>query len=136
VTAILLVFLLGVDWRYLFFGPIMAAGAYVSGFKLRAHGQMNNLIGLTGRETTWQKRHRTNPEFAVPGLGFNADRILLNAEHMHNSYLHAALHAGLIGAFFFAATFVSLWVVIIRSRLIFGPAKSRARTDRFSSRPS
>ena len=130
VTAILLVFLLGVDWRYLFFGPIMAAGAYVSGFKLRAHGQMNNLIGLTGRETTWQKGIEQIQNSPFLGWGFNADRILLNAEHMHNSYLHAALHAGLIGAFFFAATFVSLWVVIIRSRLIF-----RAREIQGPDRP-
>jgi len=130
VTAILLVFLLGVDWRYLFFGPIMAAGAYVSGFKLRAHGQMNNLIGLTGRETTWQKGIEQIQNSPFLGWGFNADRILLNAEHMHNSYLHAALHAGLIGAFFFAATFVTLWVVIIRSRLIF-----RAREIQGPDRP-
>ena len=130
VTVVLLVFLLGVDWRYLFFGPIMAAGVYVAGFKLRARGQIGNLIGLTGRETTWQKGIVQIQNSPFLGWGFNADRILLNAEHMHNSYLHAALHAGLIGAFFFAAMFVGLWVVIIKSRLLL-----RARDVRGPDRP-
>jgi O-antigen ligase len=130
VTAVLLVFLLGVDWRYVFFGPIMAAGAYVSGFKMRAHGQMNSLIGLTGRETTWQKGLVQIQHSPFLGWGFNADRLLINSEHMHNSYLHAAIHAGLIGAFFFAATFVSLWVLIIKSRIIF-----RARDVQGPDRP-
>jgi O-antigen ligase len=119
VTAVLLVFLMGLDWRYLIVGPIMAAGAYISGFKLRARGQMDNLIGLTGRVTTWQRGIEQIQHSPFLGWGFNADRILLNAEHMHNSYLHAAIHTGIIGAFFFAATFVSLWIVIIRSRLLF-----------------
>jgi len=130
VTAVLLVFLLGVDWRYLIIGPIMAVGAYVSGFKLRARGQMGNLIGLTGRETTWQKGIEQIQHSPFLGWGFYADRILLNNEHMHNSYLHAALHTGLIGAFFFAATFVSLWVLIIKSRIIF-----RARDVQGPDRP-
>jgi O-antigen ligase len=118
VTAVLLVFLIGADWRYLFIGPIMAAGAYISGFKLRSHGQMDNLIGLTGRQYTWQKGIVQIQKSPFLGWGFNADRILLNAEHMHNSYLHAALHTGIIGALFFAATFVSLWVLIVKSRLL------------------
>jgi O-antigen ligase len=118
VTAVLLVFLLGVDWRYLFIGPVMAAGAYVSGFRLRARSQMDNLIDLTGRQYTWQRGIEQIRHSPFLGWGFNADRILLNSEHMHNSYLHAALHGGLIGAFFFAAAFISLWVVIIKSRLL------------------
>jgi O-antigen ligase len=118
VTAVLLVFLMGLDWRYLFIGPIMAAGAYVSGFKLRARGQMDNLIGLTGRETTWEKGIEQIRHSPFLGWGFNADRILLNAEHMHNSYLHAALHTGLLGALLFALTFISLWILILKSRII------------------
>jgi O-antigen ligase len=118
VTALLLVALLGLDWRYLFIGPLMAAGAWFSGFKLRARGQMDMLIDLTGRQYTWQKGLAQTLKSPFLGWGFNADRILLNAEHMHNSYLHAAIHGGALGAFFFAATFVSLWVIILRSRLL------------------
>jgi O-antigen ligase len=118
VIAVLLVFLLGVDWRYLFVGPFMAAGAYVSGFQLRARGQMGILVDLSGRQYTWQKGLALIQHSPFLGWGFNADRILINSEHMHNSYLHAALHSGVIGAFFFIATFVSLWVLIIKSRLL------------------
>ncbi len=118
VTALLLVALLGLDWRYLFIGPLMAAGAWFSGFKLRARGQMDMLIDLTGRQYTWQKGLAQTLKSPFLGWGFNADRILLNAEHMHNSYLHAAIHGGALGAFFFAATFVSLWAIILRSRLL------------------
>jgi len=122
VTALLLILLLGLDWRYLFIGPAMAAGAWFSGFKLRARGQMDRLVDLTGRQYTWQKGLDQTLKSPFLGWGFNADRILLNSEHMHNSYLHAAIHTGVLGVFFFAGTFVSLWVIIIRSRLL-----SRAR---------
>jgi O-antigen ligase len=118
VTAVLLIFLMGLDWRYLVIGPLMAAGAYVSGFKLRARGSMDSLIGLTGRETTWQKGIEQIRHSPFLGWGFNADRILLNAEHMHNSYLHAALHTGLLGALLFALTFISLWILILKSKII------------------
>lgn len=118
VTALLLVILLGLDWRYLFIGPLMAAGAWFSGFKLRARGHMGMLVDLTGRQYTWQKGLAQTLKSPFLGWGFNADRILLNSEHMHNSYLHAAIHGGFLGALFFAATFISLWVVIIRSRLL------------------
>ncbi len=130
VTAVLFVFLLGVDWRYLFIGPFMAAGAYVSGFKLRARGQVDSLFGLTGRETTWQKGLDQIGQSPFLGWGFNADRILLNSEHMHNSYLHAALHTGVLGALFFALTFLSLWAFILKTRLL-----QRARDFAAPDRP-
>ncbi|MDD8026457.1 MAG: O-antigen ligase family protein [Acidobacteriota bacterium] len=117
VTALLLILLLGLDWRYAFIGPLMAAGAYFSGFQMRAHGQMNRLVDLTGRQYTWQKGLDQILQSPFLGWGFNADRILLNAEHMHNSFLHAAIHTGVLGVFFFAATFISLWALVIRTRL-------------------
>jgi O-antigen ligase len=118
VTALLLVLLLGLDWRYIFVGPLMAAGAWFSGFKLRAHGRMDRLVDLSGRQYTWQKGLDQTFKSPFLGWGFNADRILLNSEHMHNSYLHAAIHTGLLGVVCFAGAFISLWVVIIRSRLL------------------
>jgi O-antigen ligase len=130
VTSLLLILLLGVDWRYAFIGPLMAAGAYFSGFQLRARGHVDMLVDLTGRQYTWQKGLAQILKSPFLGWGFNADRILLNAEHMHNSYLHAAIHGGALGALFFAATFVSLWVIILRShlllraRLVSGPDKA------------
>lgn len=130
VIVVLLVFLLGLDWRYLFIGPLLAVGAYVSGFQLRARGQMGILIDLSGRQVTWKKGLALIEQSPFLGWGFNADRIMINSEHMHNSYLHAALHGGAIGAFFFAAAFVSLWVLIIKSRLLW-----RARDVEGPDRP-
>ena len=129
-TGFLMVFLLGVDWRYIFVGPIAAAGVYLSGFKWRAAGQMGRLIGLTGREYTWQKGLVQIKASPFLGWGFNADRILLQSEHMHNSYLHAALHGGVFGLFFFAAALISLWILILRSKIIF-----RARRVQGPDRP-
>lgn len=119
VVSLLLVLLLGVDWRYLFIGPVAAAGVFVSGYQLRSGGKMNVLIGLTGREYTWQRGLEQILASPFLGWGFNADRILLRSEHMHNSYLHAAIHTGFIGVAFFTAAFVGLWILILRSRILF-----------------
>jgi O-antigen ligase len=52
------------------------------------------------------------------GWGFQADRIMMNSEHMHNSYLHAAIHTGVIGTAFFVAALASLWWMIFRTGLL------------------
>ncbi len=119
VVSVLLVFLLGIDWRYLFIGPVAAAGVFVSGFQWRSGGKMDALVGLTGREYTWQRGLDQILASPFLGWGFNSDRILLRSEHMHNSYLHAAIHTGFLGVIFFVAALAGLWFLILRSRLIF-----------------
>jgi O-antigen ligase len=119
VVSVLLVFLLGVDWRYLFVGPIAAVGVFISGFQWRSAGQMDKLVGLTGREYTWQKGLDQIAASPFLGWGFNSDRILLQSEHMHNSYLHAAIHTGIIGVLFFVAAIFGVWILVVRSRLLF-----------------
>ncbi len=78
---------------------------------------VDRLMSLTGREYTWQKGLEQLQQSPFLGWGFHADRLLLNSEHMHNSYLHAALHSGVIGAAFFAAGLVAVWLMILKEGL-------------------
>jgi len=128
VASVLFVLMRGVDWRFLFVGPAAAGIIFVSGIKWRVHGNLSRLILLSGREATWQRGLAQIKDSPFLGWGFHADRIMLQSEHMHNSYLHAVIQTGLVGALFFSAAFLSLWFVIVRSRL-FSRVKAMARTD-------
>lgn len=115
VVSILFVFLKGIDWRFLFIGPGAAYIIWLSGIKWRLHGQVEKIMDLTGREYTWQRGLEQIKQSPVFGWGFHADRLMLRSEHMHNSYLHAAIHSGLVGAVFFVAALIGIWALIIRS---------------------
>jgi len=118
VASVLYVILRGADWRYVFAGPIAAYTIWLSGFKWRAQGRLGLLLELSGREYTWQKGWAMVKQSPFFGWGFNADRILINSEHMHNSYLHTAIHGGAIGALFFIAGVVGVWVLVLRGGLV------------------
>jgi len=123
VAGVLFVFLRGIDWRYFILGPATAAAIFISGFRWRVHGNLGRLILLSGREATWQRGLAQIQNSPFLGWGFHADRIVLQSEHMHNSFLHAMIQTGLVGALVFLAAFLSVWFVIFRARLF-----SRART--------
>ena len=118
VAGVLLVFLRGLDPRYVITGPAVAYLIWLSGVKWRYYGKIENLMVLTNREYTWEKGLLQIKQSPFLGWGFHADRLLLNSEHMHNSYLHAMIHSGIIGAAFFLAAIVSVWVLIVRSGLL------------------
>jgi len=117
VVGSMYVVLRGMDWRYLFVGPVAAAAVFVSGFKWRSHGNFDFLMRLSGRETTWRKGWSLIEQSPFLGWGWHADRIMLNTEHIHNSYLHATVHAGFIGGVFFLGAFLALWFFILRTAL-------------------
>jgi O-antigen ligase len=117
VAGALFVFLRGIDWRLLFAGPLLAYVVWISGVQWRVHGRLDRLMSLTGREYTWQKGLAQLEQSPFLGWGFHADRLLLNSEHMHNSYLHAALHSGIVGAAFFAAGLAAVWLMILKAGL-------------------
>jgi len=52
---------------------------------------------MTGRTETWQQGMRILRDSPWVGLGFQADRIYLNLQHMHNAFLSAVLQSGVIG---------------------------------------
>ena len=127
ISGVLLVLILGIDLRFLVIGPAATYLVYLSGIKWRLHGHVEKLMFLTGREYTWRKGLAQIEHSPFLGWGFHADRLMLNSEHMHNSYLHSAIHSGIFGASLFLAAIIAVWVLILRSgllkriRLVTGP---------------
>jgi O-antigen ligase len=107
---------------------VAAYAIWTSGVTWRAKGALSSLVFLTGRETTWQKGLAKIGESPIFGWGFHADRLLLDAEHMHNSYLHAAIQAGVPGALAFAAGLFVLWLFLWKERVL-GRIRSAAAAD-------
>jgi O-antigen ligase len=118
IAGVLLVLILGVDLRFLVIGPAATYLVYLSGIKWRLHGHVERLMFLTGRDYTWRKGLVQIEHSPFLGWGFHADRLMLNSEHMHNSYLHSAIHAGVLGAGLFLAAIIAVWILISRSDLI------------------
>jgi len=118
VASMLFVLVRGINLRFLIAGPVAAYAIWLSGFTWRAKGELGSLIFLTGRENTWARGLAKIGESPILGWGFHADRILLDQEHMHNSYLHAAIQAGIAGALLFAAAVAVLWAFLWRSGVL------------------
>ena len=118
VASMLFVMVRGVNLRFLIAGPVAAYAIWVSGVTWRAKGALSSLVFLTGRDNTWQKGLERIGESPFFGWGFHADRLLINEEHMHNSYLHAGIQAGVIGALLFAAGIVVLWAYLVKSGVL------------------
>jgi len=118
ISATLIILILGIDWRFILVAPAATYLIYLSGIKWRLQGHVEKLMFLTGREYTWQRGWEQIKHSPFLGWGFHADRLMLNAEHMHNSYLHAGIHSGLIGTLFFVGALVSIWLLILRSGLV------------------
>jgi O-antigen ligase len=118
VAGMLFVVVRGVNLRFLLAGPVAAYAVWMSGFTWRARGDLGSLVFLTGRETTWQKGLAKIGESPFFGWGFHADRMLLDSQHMHNSYLHAGIQAGVVGALLFAAAVTVLWAFLWKSGVL------------------
>ncbi len=118
VASTLFVLVRGLSLRFLVAGPVAAYAIWVSGFTWRAKGELVSLVFLTGRDNTWQKGLTRIGESPFFGWGFHADRLLLDSQHMHNSYLHAAIQAGVAGALLFAGAMVALWAFLWRSGVL------------------
>jgi len=118
VGCILFILMKHADWRFVFAGPIAAYVIWISGIQWRAQGRFDNLVNLTGRQMTWERALDLIRQSPFLGWGFHADRLLVNSEHMHNSYLHALIQSGLIGTVAFIAAFIGIWRIIIKNNLI------------------
>ncbi|MFW6137083.1 MAG: O-antigen ligase family protein, partial [Candidatus Aminicenantaceae bacterium] len=118
VAGVLLVHMLGLRWQFLFLIPAASYVLYRVGFRERAHERFDELVSLTGREFTWEQAIAQVKQSPFLGWGFHADRILLESQHIHNSYLHALMHGGIIGLAFFAAAVVSVWAVLLKNRIL------------------
>jgi len=118
VAGILFIYLKGLDRRLLFVGPTVAFVIWLSGYKWRAQGQIEKLLYLSGREYTWKKGIELFKESPIFGSGFHADRLLLDSQHMHNSYFHSMVQSGALGTIFFLGAMIGIWALIFRSNLL------------------
>jgi O-antigen ligase len=118
VASILFFLMRKMDWRLIFAGPIASYVIWISGYKWRARGSLDRLVDLSGREDAWQRAIELIKQSPLLGWGFHADRILLQSEHMHNSFLHSMIQTGLIGMLFFVAAFLATWVLVFKTRII------------------
>ena len=128
ISGVLLVLILGIDLRFLVIAPAATWLVYLSGIKWRLQGHVEKLMFLTGRDYTWRKGLAQIEHSPFLGWGFHADRLMLNSEHMHNSYLHAAIHSGLFGVVLFMAAIAAIWHFIWKSDL-FGRIRSVSGND-------
>jgi O-antigen ligase len=118
VAGLLLVYIMGLRWQFVFLGPAAAYVLWRAGFQERAHGSLEQLVNLTGRQLTWEQAVIEIKKSPFLGWGFHADRILLDSQHMHNSYLHALMHGGIVGLVFFLAAVFSIWYVILKNNVL------------------
>src|ERR1019366_995604 len=63
---------------------------------------------MTGRTLVWEQGLQLLNKSPWVGLGFQADRIYLNLQHMHNAFLSAIVQSGIVGG---GALFLALIVV-------------------------
>jgi len=117
VASLLFVFLQGLNLRFLAAGPVAAYILWVSGYKWRAQEHFEKLLNLTGREYTWERGLEQIQRSPIFGWGFHADRIMLDWEHMHNSYLHSMIQSGILGGLLFAAAILTAWVLLIKQKI-------------------
>lgn len=117
IVSSLFVFLRGLDWRLVLIGPISSYLVWLSGVQWRLQGQLNRAVFLTGREYTWQKGLAMIKQSPFLGWGFHADRLLLDSEHMHNSYLHSMIHSGFFGGVLFLSAIVAFWAMVKKKEL-------------------
>jgi len=118
VAGILFVYILGLRWQLVFLAPAAAFILWRAGFQERAHGSLEQLVNLTGRGITWEQAVTEIKKSPFLGWGFHADRILLDSQHMHNSYLHALMHGGIVGLVFFVGAVFSIWYVILKNNVL------------------
>ena len=111
---IVLFFLLkGVNLKFLLFAPVAFFVLYTAGFQSRAHGRLNELVALSGRQTAWSAGLQLVKSSPFLGWGFLADRINLSGAHMHNSFLQCAIQEGVVGALLFLAAVAGIWAMMI-----------------------
>ncbi len=117
VASMLFVLIMGFRWYYVFMGPVVAFVLWQVGFKERAGGEIDILVNLSGRESTWGEAFSLIKQSPFLGWGFHSDRIMLDSQHIHNSYLHATIQSGILGLLFFVAAVASIWILFFKTNI-------------------
>ncbi len=116
-ASMLFVLISGFRWYYVLMGPFVALVLWTAGYKERAGGQINILLNLSGRESTWGEAFSLIGQSPFLGWGFHSDRIMLKSQHIHNSYLHATIQSGILGLIFFILAVTSIWILFFRMNI-------------------
>ena len=116
VATVLIVLIRKMRWQFLLIGPVSAFVLWTSGYKWRAQQELAKIFELTGRKLTWQDAVSMIKQSPFLGWGFHADRLLLDSQHVHNSYLHALIHSGILGSIFFVGAIILFWYMVIRTK--------------------
>lgn len=114
VATVIIMYLSGLNWRFLFAGPLFTYLIWLAAFKWRAKGEIEELVSLAGRDYTWQMSLENIKDSPVFGWGFQADRLMLEFQHMHNSFLQALIQSGIVGTLFFAGAIILIWATVFR----------------------
>ena len=114
VALVIIMYLRGLDWRFLFASPVFTYLIWLAGFKWRAQGEIEQLVSLAGRDYTWQMGWDNIKDSPIFGWGFQADRLMLEFQHMHNSYLQALIQSGIAGTIFFTSAIILIWATAFR----------------------
>lgn len=122
------VLLKGINIKFFLIGLAALGVIYISGFQGRAQSNFEKLLDLSGRQVGWSAGIDKIEASPFLGWGFNADRMMLRSLHMHNSYLHAAIQEGLVGALLFLAALAGIWLSMLKKR-IFKVTRSLAGED-------
>ena len=69
---------------------------------------------FSGRLVTWQQGWELIMQSPWIGLGFQADRIFLEGQHMSNGLLHALVQGGFLGTIAWVAALVMVWILVFR----------------------
>lgn len=117
VASMLFVLIMGFRWYYVLAGPFVALVLWQAGYKDRAGGQINILMNLSGRESTWGEALSLIKQSPFLGWGFHSDRIMLDSAHIHNSYLHATIQSGILGLIFFVLAITSIWIFFFKMNI-------------------
>lgn len=117
VASMLFVLIMGFRWYYVLAGPFIALVLWQAGYKDRAGGEIDVLMNLSGRESTWREAFSLIRESPFLGWGFHSDRIMLDSTHIHNSYLHATIQSGILGLIFFVLAIASIWIIFFKMNI-------------------
>ena len=117
VASMLFVLIMGFRWYYVLMGPFVALVLWQAGFKGRAGGEVDILVNLSGRESTWGEAISLIKQSPFLGWGFHSDRIMLDSAHIHNSYIHALIQSGILGLLFFMLAITSIWILFLKMNI-------------------
>jgi len=116
VAGMIIMVIRGFRWLAVPFGLLSLFVAWVASFQWRAEGDIEQLVFLSGRESTWQKGFELFLQSPLIGWGFHADRLMLDFEHMHHTYLHALVQSGVVGTLFLVLAMAGIWRLLFRIR--------------------